>query len=370
MSVPSGNAAAADAAESAGRSDRFGGLIREPLFDVGATDACKGVALVLLLWHHLFYVHPEYGRLVHGSAQLAKVCVAMFVLLSGYGLAASLKPGTTTLLAFYRRRLARLYLNYWLIAGIFIAIGTLSGLRPLAAAYETRPQLKLAAQLLGLDQYLVGGYGYNATWWFMGLIVPLQLLFPFLNDLTRKYGWWLLLMSALPLIDRGLRIPMLQWWLFPFCLGVFAGQRGSVSLVSGRLAALGRWRFALLAALLAATAAARQSLFKGGVEIDGVFGAVIIVLCFEATVALPPLKRALGFLGGHLFNIFLFHTFIYFYFWPKLIYAPRSPFAILALLLAVCLAISATIERFKRMAGFPRLLAAVERIPVPRSPLL
>lgn len=339
-------------------------------FDVRSTDACKGVALLLLLWHHLFYARPEFGPLVQGAALLAKVCVAIFVMLSGYGLAASLAPGTMPLAAFYRKRLPRIYLNYWLIAAIFIALGVLSGLRPVAAAFGTRPWLGLALQLLGLDQYLVGGLGYNASWWFIGLIVPLYLLFPFLNDLTRKYGWWFLPLPAVLLVDRGFRVPMLQWWLFPFCLGIYAAQRNALSLLSGRLAPLGGWRFALLGALAVAAAAARQTLFKGGVQIDAPFGAMLVMLTFEATRARPRLRAVLGFLGRHLFNIFLFHTFVYFYFWPRVIYAPGNPFAILALLLGVCLVVSLLIERAKSLLGFPRLLAAIERIPVPDAPLL
>jgi membrane-bound acyltransferase YfiQ involved in biofilm formation len=339
-------------------------------FDVGATDACKGVALLLLLWHHLFYLHPEYGPLVQVTARLAKVCVAVFVLLSGYGLAASVEPGTTSLAAFYRERLSKLYLNYWLIAAIFIGIGVATGLRPIAAAYGPLPYAKLALQLLGLDQYLVGGEGYNGTWWFMGLIVPLYLLFPFLSDLTRKYGWWFLPLTMVLLIDKGVRVLMLQWWLFPFCLGIYAAQRNALSRLSRRLAPLGPWRFALLAALLAATAAARQTLFRGGVQIDAVFGGLVVLLTFEATGAWPRLRAPLGFLGRHLFNVFLFHTFVYYYFLPRLVYAPGNPLAILGLLLGVCLAVSMLIERAKALLGFPRLQAAIERVPVPGTPLL
>jgi hypothetical protein len=55
------------------------------LFGINSTNACKGVALILLLWHHLFYQNPEYGLFVFKFATLSKVCVAIFVILSGYG---------------------------------------------------------------------------------------------------------------------------------------------------------------------------------------------------------------------------------------------------------------------------------------------
>ncbi len=60
-------------------------------FDITATQASKGTALLLLLWHHLFYTHPEYGVFICESAIAAKVCVAIFIILSGYGLSESMK---------------------------------------------------------------------------------------------------------------------------------------------------------------------------------------------------------------------------------------------------------------------------------------
>ena len=323
-------------------------------FDAAATDACKGVALLLLLWHHLFYLHPEYGLIVRATALASKVCVATFVMLSGYGLAASAGAGKVVLLSFYKRRLSRLYLNYWLIAALFIAFGVLTGLRPLAAAYPTRPFLNLALQLAGIDQYVGFGFGYNATWWYIGLIAPLHLLFPFLNYQTRKWGWWFLLANALLLADGCSRLPMLRWWLFPFCLGIYGAQRDLLPQISARLARAGRFRFALLLLLLAAVACLQLTIFAGGVQIDGPFGALVIVSTFEVTRAFPAVERILGFLGRHLFNIFLFHTFIYYYFWPELIYAPGNPLAILALLLGISLAVSLLLDKLKALAGLPR----------------
>lgn len=50
------------------------------------TSVLKGIAICAMLWHHLFYENPEYGHIVWHFAMLGKVCVAIFLLLSGYGL--------------------------------------------------------------------------------------------------------------------------------------------------------------------------------------------------------------------------------------------------------------------------------------------
>ena len=51
------------------------------------TMLIKGVAICCMVWHHLFYEHPEFGKFVFYSSQLGKVCVALFLFISAYGLA-------------------------------------------------------------------------------------------------------------------------------------------------------------------------------------------------------------------------------------------------------------------------------------------
>ena len=78
-------------------------------FDINTTNASKGVALMLILWHHLFFRLPdEYGFIVYSTALLAKVCVAIFVVLSGYGLSESVKNKNINLFSFYKKRLTKL----------------------------------------------------------------------------------------------------------------------------------------------------------------------------------------------------------------------------------------------------------------------
>ena len=58
-------------------------------FDKRVTNVCKGVAVMMLLAHHLWWkCDPAMlPRGLVGIAVSCKLCVAMFLLLSGYGLA-------------------------------------------------------------------------------------------------------------------------------------------------------------------------------------------------------------------------------------------------------------------------------------------
>ena len=83
-------------------------------------------------------------------------------------------------------------------------------------------------------------------------------------------------------------------------------------------------------------------------------GVITVFLAVAAKVLLPKrwLLGALGFLGKHSMNIFLFHTFIYYIYFPDIIYWSRNPILIYMTLIVVCLCISMMIEWLKRTTGF------------------
>ena len=86
----------------------------------------------------------------------------------------------------------------------------------------------------------------------------------------------------------------------------------------------------------------------GGVKIDWLL-TLILVLLYKRVSPLPEyLTKVLHILGKHSMNIFLFHTFIYAYYWHDLIYATRIPLIIYIELLVICLFISIGIEWGKR----------------------
>ena len=53
------------------------------------TQIVKAFAIIAMLTHHLFYEHAEFGSTVVSIGIIGKICVFLFVFLSGYGMAAS-----------------------------------------------------------------------------------------------------------------------------------------------------------------------------------------------------------------------------------------------------------------------------------------
>lgn len=82
---------------------------------------------------------------------------------------------------------------------------------------------------------------------------------------------------------------------------------------------------------------------------------VILVLLYKSFQRIIKINIGLEFLGKHSFNIFLFHTFIYYLYFPFAIYWSRNPIIIFFSLLASSIAISVGIEKLKKAIGFYHL---------------
>lgn len=151
------------------------------------TNALKGIALMLLLLHHLFYIDNglfydvhlyKDHYLINEIGIASKVCVSIFVMLSGYGLAVSAQKGIN-LKSFYCRRFTKLLIHYWFIWLIFVPISVFVFGRSFEDAYGNNIIIKFIFDIFGVIN-VFGLYGYNVTWWFYSAIIILYIIFPFL----------------------------------------------------------------------------------------------------------------------------------------------------------------------------------------------
>ncbi len=72
--------------------------------------------------------------------------------------------------------------------------------------------------------------------------------------------------------------------------------------------------------------------------------------------------QAISLLGKHSMNIFLFHTFIYYYWFQEYIYITRNPLIIYLSLLCACIIISIFIEQLKRVLHFESLIYKIDSL--------
>lgn len=161
------------------------------------TRVLKGIAILLMLTHHLFYNDSMNGmfgevslfgvRVVHEIGLWSKVCVTIFVLLSGYGLEVTSKGKVIHLLDFYKHRFKKLMINYWFVWILTVPIGIFVFGHSLNGVYGNHIVIKCILDFFGLINF-TGSYGYNPTWWFYSCIIAMYLLFPLFHVMSDGLG--------------------------------------------------------------------------------------------------------------------------------------------------------------------------------------
>lgn len=308
-----------------------------------------------MLIHHLFY--SESSRLLyddfifhgHGLVNeigvLSKVCVAIFVFVSGYGLSYKYKEGFDKK-QYYVSRFKKLYFNYWFIWLLFVPISVFVFQRTFADVYGTHIIYKSGLDILGVLN-LTGQHCYNSTWWFYSCIIVLYLIFPCLASLFDISPFIFLTLSIF-VVFAGF-LPFVRPWscyLLPFLAGMLMERKPQL------FENVGKWECFIALFMLCL-----MRNFSGNLVfiVDTLICMGLAMIIYKIRIA-KWFEVVLCILGKHSMNIFLFHTFIYLYWFKEYIYISRNPLLILFSLLIPCYFISVIIEIVKNKIGFYRLL--------------
>ena len=323
----------------------------------------KGIAICLMLWHHLFYQHPEYGSFVFQSALFGKVCVSLFLFVSGYGLTVQYgkvfdKPIMETF-RFQMKRFVKFYANYWVIFLVFVPIGVFVFERSLNIPYEGSNIIKaIIGDFFGIN----GLQSYNITWWFNQLIVSLYFLFPILYFATKRWpilflmGSIILWKFSLPILPTGI-----HGWILHFMLGIVY-----VLYIDKLNHFLNRFNFWFLLSILLLSFSVLFYMrnyhvipYFTGTRVDAFLSVNIILLVLLTIRHIHIIHGTLKFLGKHSMNIYMVHTFIFLYWFKGLIYSFKYPIVIFTVLLVSSLVISITIEYLKKIIHLPNLIKTI-----------
>lgn len=319
----------------------------------------KGGGILLMLIHHLFYspsstslfwdYHIHVGShdigIVNELGIYAKLCVAIFVFASGYGLEVTFLNKELKTLSFYRHRFKKLYLNYWFIWLLFVPIGIFIFGRTPSDVYGNHTFLKMILDFFGLLN-LIGQLGYNPTWWFYSCIIVLYLIFPLLHrNISNR---WLLILSLAVIVSRLGGLPIIapvSRYLLPFFAGMWMARMSSSIFDRLKVTDI------VIAFLLLSVI---RNFSNMNFVIDTLLCVVLAVLLYKIRIY-GWLKLVLVQLGKHSQNIFLFHTFIFLFWFREETYITRNPLIIFIQLTVVCYLISVVIEFVKQKIGFYKL---------------
>ena len=153
------------------------------------SNMMKGVAVLLMIIHHTWGFPcriPEL-HILHMEEQIgiaSKICVSIFMFLSGYGLYYTFNRNSSIHLV---KRLKAIYERFWKVFFVFVPLGFLFFDRT----------FRLQEFLLNL---FCVDYSYNREWWFMGTYIELLLVLPLVLRLdTKKYFLVAVLLVAIAL---------------------------------------------------------------------------------------------------------------------------------------------------------------------------
>lgn len=186
------------------------------------TNQLKGFAILTIVFSHIGYFLSSDNKFLYPYSILAGVGVNLFLLLSGFGLTISHLKSPLSPLAFYKKRLLRLFIPMWFIITIFLIMDFF-------LLNRSYPMLEIIRGFLGFYPKANLYINFDSPLWYFSVILFYYLIFPLI--FVKKFHWisplLVLLVSILALnlelpIDNGL-IEIYKVHTLAFPLGMLLG---------------------------------------------------------------------------------------------------------------------------------------------------
>ena len=212
------------------------------------------------------------------------------------------------------------------------------------------------ADFFGLS-YLIHNnldYTVNLTWWYMSICVVYYILFPLLNRVFLKLPETLLAVSFC-FAFISFSYAQLNIWLFPFVLGMYVAKTNLFERISNALSYFFN-RLLLSCIFVVICAYARRCFVHNSVLLDGFFGLSIILFTYQNISRIPFINKALEELGKYSGMIFMFHTFIFSYYFKEFIYGFKYSILIYIIFVAICCIVARLLKYLEYIIRYDKLI--------------
>lgn len=324
----------------------------------------KGVAVMLLLFYHLFHEKEvlqsmnvccapfsEDGFL--RFAGFGNICVAIFAMLSTYGISRIiLSAEGKNYKEIYGDLLKRMLKLMFAVVAVYVTISLICyRYFDYAGLYGTGKQsfLLILSDATGLSAVLDTPM-VNATWWYMKLAYILILITPLLVWLVKKLGNVVLVLAFFaPYIicfDKDV-----ERYLFVAVFGVCAAYGEWIEKIMNLKVNSFVWWILGIVGVPLCVLIRQNPLVKDWYwnYADAVIAFYIIFATVMTLGQIPILKTVLKFVGKHSMNIFLVHTFFYMIVWRKYIYGFEYAGITFLILMGMSLLYSVLLEGVKTL---------------------
>ena len=360
------------------------------------TMQMKGIAIIILLFHHCFlnaqrWATVPYEKLattkgwgyypisfapfsshtIQYLASFSKICVAMFVFMTGYGMWVSYESQKkkTTMSNYIKKRMVTLMTGFLIIFVVTEILAIPTGRFIEVYGHDFRSVVYMIIDALGLAK-LLGTPLFCLTWWYMSLAIVLIMIFPFIHSIMEKYQWIVVVASII--VPRACGFGQstdLFRYLLAYTLGMYFAQHDLLARIKEKFMeqnVAGKLLSLIVSLIgLAVIIKCRQNAWIGWKYLDfwdGFAAMYVIVLSYIYILNGKWIVKGLGFLGKHSMNIFLIHSFYRDVFFHEFTYSFYYAWLDYIVLMAISLVTSIVLEWFKKLIRYEKFIDWVKRL--------
>ena len=360
------------------------------------TMQMKGIAIIILLFHHCFlnaqrWATVPYEKLattkgwgyypisfapfsshtIQYLASFSKICVAMFVFMTGYGMWVSYESQKkkTTMSNYIKKRMVTLMTGFLIIFVVTEILAIPTGRFIEVYGHDFRSVVYMIIDALGLAK-LLGTPLFCLTWWYMSLAIVLIMIFPFIHSIMEKYQWIVVVASII--VPRACGFGQstdLFRYLLAYTLGMYFAQHDLLARIKEKFMeqnVAGKLLSLIVSLIgLAVIIKCRQNAWIGWKYLDfwdGFAAMYVIVNSYIYILNGKWIVKGLGFLGKHSMNIFLIHSFYRDVFFHEFTYSFYYAWLDYIVLMAISLVTSIVLECFKKLIRYEKFIDWVKRL--------
>lgn len=360
------------------------------------TMQMKGIAIIILLFHHCFlnaqrWATVPYEKLattkgwgyypisfapfsshtIQYLASFSKICVAMFVFMTGYGMWVSYESQKkkTTMSNYIKKRMVTLMTGFLIIFVVTEILTIPTGRFIEVYGHDFRSVVYMIIDALGLAK-LLGTPLFCLTWWYMSLAIVLIMIFPFVHSIMEKYQWVVVVASII--VPRACGFGQstdLFRYLLAYTLGMYFAQHDLLARIKEKFMeqnVAGKLLSLIVSLIgLAVIIKCRQNAWIGWKYLDfwdGFAAMYMIVISYIYILNGKWIVKGLGFLGKHSMNIFLIHSFYRDVFFHEFTYSFYYAWLDYIVLMAISLVTSIVLEWFKKLIRYEKFIDWVKRL--------
>lgn len=360
------------------------------------TMQMKGIAIIILLFHHCFlnaqrWATVPYEKLattkgwgyypisfapfsshtIQYLASFSKICVAMFVFMTGYGMWVSYESQKkkTTMSNYIKKRMVTLMTGFLIIFVVTEVLAIPTGRFIEVYGHDFRSVVYMIIDALGLAK-LLGTPLFCLTWWYMSLAIVLIMIFPFVHSIMEKYQWVVVVASII--VPRACGFGQstdLFRYLLAYTLGMYFAQHDLLARIKEKFMeqnVAGKLLSLIVSLIgLAVIIKCRQNAWIGWKYLDfwdGFAAMYVIIISYIYILNGKWIVKGLGFLGKHSMNIFLIHSFYRDVFFHEFTYSFYYAWLDYIVLMAISLVTSIVLEWFKKLIRYEKFIDWVKRL--------